>query len=129
VARGYRVLRLPAHADVTGVARWELRWWVVRREMGLTSGAAAGAAISQLYAAYYGVPVARVAEAGRLRGIAAEMRDRGAAADPDGPRGAGRAYWPEVARLLRDSYRELARAVEEPGPPVARAGEEAGPPP
>ena len=27
-------------------------------------------------------------------------RDRGATADPDGPKGAGAAYWPEVARLL-----------------------------
>jgi hypothetical protein len=55
-----------------------------------------------------------VAEAGRLRGEAAEIRDRGAAADPDGAAGTGRAYWPEVARLLRDSYRSLKAAVSDP---------------
>ena len=54
-----------------------------------------------------------VAEAGRLRGVAAEVRDRGANDDPDGPTGPGRAYWPEVARLLRDSYRSLQTALDE----------------
>ena len=58
-------------------------------------------------------PARRVAEAGRLRGIAAEIRDRGATVDPDGPRGRGAAYWPEVARLLRLSYRSLSRAINE----------------
>jgi hypothetical protein len=60
------------------------------------------------------VPRDRVAEAGRLRGEAAEVRDRGAAVDPDGPTGAGFAYWPEVARLLRESYRSLKTAVSDP---------------
>ena len=54
------------------------------------------------------MPRERVAEAGRLRGMAAEVRDRGATDDPDGPKGAGAAYWPEVARMLRDSYRSLS---------------------
>jgi len=112
IERAYRLLRLPPHADVGEVARWELRWWVVRREIGPAAGTAAGDAIARLYAAYYGVPVERVAEAGRLRGLAAEVRDRGATADPRGAAGTGNAYWPEVARLLRASYRELARAVE-----------------
>jgi hypothetical protein len=112
IARAYGMLRLPPHADVAEVARWELRWWVVRREIGEAAGAAAGEAIARLYAAYYGIAVEDVAEAGRLRGLAAEVRDRGASRDPDGPRGRGQAYWPEVARLLRRSYRELARAVE-----------------
>ena len=31
--------------------------------------------------------------------------------DPDGPIGRGAAYWPEVARLLRESYRSLAAAL------------------
>ena len=113
IARGYRLLRLPATVDALEVARRELRWWVVRREIGLAAGSAAGDAITRLYAEIYDVPERDVAESGRLRGLAAEARDRGAAADPDGPTGAGRAYWPEVARLLRDSYRELARAVSE----------------
>jgi hypothetical protein len=111
LVRGYRLLGLPAEVDAREVARRELRWWVVRREIGLAAGSAAGAAITSLYAALYGVPEAAVAEAGRLRGEAAEIRDRGAAADPDGPGGAGRDYWPEVARVLRASYRSLRAAV------------------
>jgi hypothetical protein len=111
LVRGYRLLGLPAEIDATDVARRELRWWVVRREIGLSAGSAAGEAITRLYAALYDVPEAVVAEAGRLRGEAAEVRDRGAAADPDGPAGPGRGYWPEVARLLRASYRSLRAAV------------------
>jgi hypothetical protein len=111
VARGYRLLGLPSHVDAGEVARRELRWWVVRREIGLTAGAAAGDAITRLYASLYDVPEEAVAEAGRLRGEAAEVRDRGASLDPDGPTARGLAYWPDVARLLRDSYRSLHAAV------------------
>jgi hypothetical protein len=112
IKRGYQAFGLPAHVDVDAVARHELRWWVVRREIGLAAGEAAGDAITDLYAALYDVPRDRVAEAGRLRGVAAEVRDRGAHADPDGATGAGETYWPEVARLLRDSYRSLRAALE-----------------
>ena len=115
IVRGYRVLGLPDGVDVDSVARNELRWWVVRREIGLAAGSAAGDAITATYAALYDVPAERVAEAGRLRGHAAEVRDRGADADPDGPKGRGEAYWPEVARLLRDSYRSLHAALAEGG--------------
>lgn len=111
VVRGYRTLGVPATVDVEEVARRELRWWVVRREIGLAAGEAAGEAIARLYSALYDVPVEQVAEAGRLRGLAAEVRDRGATDDPDGPRGPGRAYWPEVARLLDASYVSLAAAI------------------
>jgi hypothetical protein len=114
IGRGYRTLGLPDDVDALEVARRELRWWVVRREIGLAAGTAAGDAITALYAAIYQLPDAAVAEAGRLRGEAAEVRDRGAAADPDGPTGAGRAYWPEVARLLQASYRSLQDAVSDP---------------
>ncbi|HET9084288.1 MAG TPA: hypothetical protein VFN41_07755 [Candidatus Limnocylindrales bacterium] len=114
IARAYRRLGLPATVDAEDVARRELRWWVIRREIGLSAGEAAGDAITRLYAALYEVPEATVAEAGRLRGLAAEVRDRGATADPEGPTGSGRAYWPEVARLLRDSYRSLKTAVSDP---------------
>jgi hypothetical protein len=113
VARGYRLLGLPAHVDAEEVARRELRWWVVRREIGLSAGVAAGDAITRLYAALYDVPESAVAEAGRLRGEAAEVRDRGATADPDGSTGRGRAYWPEVARLLRASYESLHASLAE----------------
>ena len=112
IGRAYRALGLPAHVDVDAVARHELRWWVVRREIGLAAGTAAGEAITELYAALYDVPRDRVAEAGRLRGMAAEVRDRGATDDPGGPTAAGSAYWPEVARLLRDGYRSLRTALD-----------------
>jgi hypothetical protein len=111
VARGYRALGLPASVDLDTVAREELRWWVVRREIGPAAGTAAGESIARLYAALYDVPLETVAAAGNLRGLAAEVRDRGATADPDGPKGEGRAYWPEVARLLGESYRSLSRAI------------------
>lgn len=111
IARGYRWLGLPDHVDAEEVARRELRWWVVRREIGLEAGVAAGEAIAALYAELYDVPETAVAEAGLLRGQAAEVRDRGATIDPDGPGGEGRAYWPEVARLLRLSYARLSEAL------------------
>jgi hypothetical protein len=113
IARGYRLLGLPRDVDAEEVARLELRWWVVRREIGLAAGAAAGEAITRLYEALYGLPESAVAGAGRLRGEAAEVRDRGANADLDGPAGRGAAYWPQVARLLRESYRALAEALSE----------------
>jgi hypothetical protein len=112
IVRGYRALGMPRHVDVAAVARHELDWWIVRREMGLAAGDAAGESISCLYAAMYDLPLADVAEAGRLRGLAAEVRDRGATDDPDGPAGRGAAYWPVVAQLLRESYRSLTLALE-----------------
>jgi len=107
IALAYRLLGLPRDVNAEEVARWELRWWVVRREIGLAAGNAAGEAISTMYAALYQLPIDRVAEAGRLRGIAAEIRDRGASTDPDGPMGRGDSYWPEVGRYLAESYRNL----------------------
>lgn len=111
IERGYRALGLPADVDAAEVARRELRWWVVRREIGVAAGDEAGKAITALYSAIYALPEAAVAEAGRLRGLAAEVRDRGAADDPAGPTGDGRDYWPQVAGLLRNSYRNLKSAL------------------
>ena len=112
IARGYRTLGLPPDVSAREVAHRELRWWVVRRELGLTSGEAAGEAIASLYAAIYRLPVARVAEAGRLRGLAAEVRDRGSAT----PTRDGRGYWLRAHELLRESYRSLHRALATPAP-------------
>ena len=112
IGRGYRLLGLPEEVDIEEVARRELRWWVVRRELGLAAGEAAGDVITDLYAALYEIPRERVAEAGRLRGMAAEVRDRGAAEDLEGSTGAGRAYWPQVAKLLATSYRSLRLALD-----------------
>jgi hypothetical protein len=118
IARAYRLLGLPDSVDADEVGRRELRWWVVRREIGVTAGEAAGAAIADLYAAIYELPQERIAEAARLRGLAAEVRDRGAADDPDGARGEGSSYWPEVARLLDASYRRLREELETGDVPV-----------
>jgi hypothetical protein len=112
IVRGYGLLELGPDTDLAAVAAAELRWWTVRRELGLSSGEAAGEAIARLYSAVYDLPLDAVAEAGRLRGLAAEVRDRGATQDPDGPRGLGSAYWPRVAKLLRESYRSLDRALQ-----------------
>ena len=71
-------LWLAAVALLGTLAHQELRWWMVRREIGLAAGEAAGRAITALYASIYGVPEAIVSEAGHLRGEAAEVRDRGA---------------------------------------------------
>jgi hypothetical protein len=134
IVRGYRMLGLPRDVNAAEVARWELRWWVVRREIGLAAGQRAGEAIGTMYAALYRVPIERVAEAGRLRGIAAEIRDRGAYSDPAGPTGPGESYWPEVSRLLVESYRSLHAALADgPGAvgaaarPSARADGDRGP--
>jgi hypothetical protein len=121
IGRAYRLLGLPDSVDADEVGRRELRWWVVRREIGVTAGQAAGAAIADLYAALYGLPQERILVAARLRGLAAEVRDRGAAEDPDGPRGAGSAYWPEVAHLLEASYRRLRDDLDGGDVPVTPA--------
>ena len=42
IVRSYRMLGLPEHVDIEAVARHELRWWVVRREIGLAAGTVAG---------------------------------------------------------------------------------------
>ena len=110
IARAYGLLGLESE-HAARVARRELRWWVVRREIGLAAGQEAGKAITALYAELYEVPRGSVEQAGALRGQAAEVRDRGATEDPDGPAGAGLTYWPEVARLLRESYQSLRAAV------------------
>ena len=127
IGRAYRLLGLPADVDVEAVARHELRWWVVRREIGLAAGAAAGDSITDLYAAIYAVPRDDVAEAGRLRGLAAEVRDRGATDDPDGPTGRGARTGREVADLLRGRtgvWRARSPSETRSGSPSGRPGDD-----
>ena len=114
IARGYRLLGLPDDVDAIEVARRELRWWVVRREIGLAAGAAAGDAITSLYASIYGSR----RRASKRPAVSADRRPRCAIGERPGTRTGRRVsdstYWPEVARLLRASYRSLANAVNDP---------------
>ena len=95
----------------------ELRWWVVRREIGLAAGTAAGEAITRLYAAIYGSRAASPRPA-----VCAARRPRSAIgerpADPDGLDGAGTSVLAGGRRVCCGaSYRSLRgppNAVDEP---------------
>jgi hypothetical protein len=104
--RAYAISRdwTGAGYDPRAVARAELAWWVARREPGRNSAESVGALIAEEYALLYEVPRERVAQAGLLRAQAAVVRDQGGA----------NADWPEVSRLLRESYRSLREAVSAP---------------
>jgi hypothetical protein len=121
IGRAYRLLGLPDHVDAGVVARHELRWWVVRREIGLAAGAAAGESITDLYAALYDLPreLMRAAE-GRLpyAPVTTWLRSEALHADvltldP--------LFLTEVARLLRASYSSLKTglAADQPVPASA----------
>jgi hypothetical protein len=104
------------------VARAELAWWVARREPAQRAPENVGRLITVLYARFYELPEERVREAGLLRARAANLRDRGGL-NPD---------WPQIGRLLHESYRSLHAAFE-PGaaaaaPPEAIKPAAAAPP-
>ena len=88
--------------DPEAVARAELAWWVARRVPGQDSPEQVGGLIADLNALLYGVPRDRVLAASVLRARAGRLRDEGG----DG------ANWPEVGRLLQESYRALHAAVQ-----------------
>jgi hypothetical protein len=90
-----------ARYDPPLVARAELAWWVARRDPATKSVDNVGRLIAESYAAYYEVPVERVASAGRLRAEAGDLRDRGAE----------HADWARVSDLLHLSYRDLYSAL------------------
>ena len=71
------LLGLPEHVDAEAVARHELRWWVVRRELGLASGSGAGTPSRTCTPPSMTFRVT-CGRSRRLRGLAAEVRDRGA---------------------------------------------------
>ena len=83
------------------VARAELAWWVARREPGRNAPDEVGGLIADENALLYEVPRERVLEASILRARAGRLRDDGG----------DRADWPEVSRLLVQSYRKLSAAV------------------
>lgn len=88
--------------DPAAVARAELGWWVARRTPGQNSPESVGERMADLYALYYEVPRERVQPAALLRARAAALRDSGG----------DRADWPEVSRILQQSFRSLAAAVQ-----------------
>ena len=119
IGRGYRMLGLPDDVDVEAVARHELRWWAVRREIGLSAGTAAGDSITDLYASLYDVP-RRTRRAGRpaarpRRRDPGPWRDRG----PGRPAGTG-------AELLARGRAPAAPVVSEPERRADDAGRERG---
>ena len=87
--------------DPEAVAKAELGWWVARRIPGQDSSEQIGRLIAEEYALLYQVPVARVLEASTLRARAGALRDEGGE----------HADWPEVSRLLVQSFRLLHEAV------------------
>jgi hypothetical protein len=87
--------------DPDQVARAELAWWVARREPSQRDPANVGRLIGVVYARFYELPEDKVREAGLLRARAADLRDRGGV-NPN---------WPEVSRLLHESYRSLRAAL------------------
>ena len=87
--------------DPAAVARAELAWWVARRDPATNAVDNVGSLIASAYGAFYEVPVARVASAGRLRAEAAALRDQGGQL----------ADWKKVSALLHQSYRQLHDAV------------------
>jgi hypothetical protein len=100
---GYRIARdwsgLTYDPDV--IAKAELAWWIARRIPGKDSAEQVGGLIADLNAQFYGVSRDKVLEASILRARAGRLRDAG------GPY----ANWPEIGRLLTESYRSLHKAV------------------
>lgn len=90
-----------ASFDPKTAARAELAWWVARRTDGQSDVDTVGRRIGEAYVAIYGVPLERVAEAGRLRAEAAHLRDS-QPRDPD---------WARIHALLQQSFRALKSAV------------------
>ena len=90
-----------AHYDPAAVARAELAWWVARRSPAESAPEDVGRLIAEEYALLYEVPRERVLPAAVLRAQAGDLRDRGGA----------QADWPEVSRVLHESYRSLHEAL------------------
>ena len=92
---------LQAGFDPREVARAELAWWVARRTPGHNDATEVGRLIAEEYALLYEAPLADMMHAGLLRAEAAALRDE-QAEQPD---------WPEIGRLLTESYRDLRASL------------------
>jgi len=101
--RAYTIARSwnRASFDPHAVARAELAWWVARRIPGHNSAEEVGGLIADENALLYEVARVRVLDASILRARAGRLRDEGGE----------HADWPEVSRLLHESYRALHAAV------------------
>lgn len=96
--------------DSATVAKLDVRWWVIHRELfGQTENAPLAAAVAELYAATYNVPVASVMEAARLRAEAMLYSDQWVkeSRDPQHP------LVPQIEATLLKSYQVLRTVVRE----------------
>lgn len=101
--KGYGLAREVAGLtyDPASLAKAELAWWVARRIPGKNSAEQVGDLIADLNAQFYNVPKAKVLEASVLRARAGKLRDDGGL----------NADWPEISRILVESYRSLHAGV------------------
>jgi len=88
-----------AEFDPEAAARAELGWWVARRPPVRHSTEEVGQGIAKLYAILYGETNEHIERAGFLRAKAGRVRDK-------------TSDWPEVQRLLEESYAELLQGIE-----------------
>jgi hypothetical protein len=92
-----------ASFDPAAVARAQLNWWVTRRLPNLNTAEEVGRLMAEEYALRYAIPEGAVREATLLRAQAVLLRDAGGI-DPD---------WPQITKILADSYRSLHGAIQQ----------------
>lgn len=93
------------------VARAQLDWWVALKLPNLNTTDQVSSAMAQEYAIRYNLNSDKLNTAALRRAEAIQLRDAGGT-DPD---------WPEITRVLDDSYRALASALKERRPARTRA--------
>ncbi|MFN7976154.1 MAG: hypothetical protein U0166_28115 [Acidobacteriota bacterium] len=87
--------------DAKAVAQAELAWWVARRDPEASTPENVGRLIAKEYALFWNVPEKAVGPSGFLRARAGRLRDDGGA----------NADWPEVRKVLLESYSNLHAAL------------------
>jgi hypothetical protein len=88
--------------DPAAVARAELAWWVARRDPARNAPEQVGELLAHENSLLYGLPIDRLRDASVLRARAGWLRDQGG----------DHADWPEVSRLLHESFRRLHASVQ-----------------